>query len=102
MNVSCRATTRPRKVIMPNGDVHDCRVIDVSLSGASISSPLRPQIGTAVVLGRMRGHVVRHHGQGWAIQFAALQDPAASPNPSASRRETARSRAFGPLSFSII
>lgn len=63
------------KLIMPNGDVHDCRVIDVSLSGASIASPLRPPIGTAVVLGCMRGQVVLHHGRGWAIQFAALQDP---------------------------
>lgn len=63
------------KIIMPNGDVHPCRVIDVSLSGASIASPLRPATGTAIVLGRMRGSVVRHHAQGWAIQFASLQDP---------------------------
>jgi hypothetical protein len=28
-----------------------------------------------VVLGRLRGRVVRHHDQGVAIQFAKLQDP---------------------------
>jgi hypothetical protein len=63
------------KLILPNGEVHSCRVIDVSLSGASIVSDVKPPIGTAVILGRMRGRVVRHHGQGMAIHFADLQDP---------------------------
>ncbi len=63
------------KLILPNGEVHPCRVIDVSLSGASIASTVRPPIDTLVILGRMRGRVVRHHDQGVAIQFADLQDP---------------------------
>jgi PilZ domain len=63
------------KLILPNGEVHPCRVIDVSLSGASIASTVRPPLETMVILGRMRGRVVRHHDQGVAIQFADLQDP---------------------------
>ncbi|MGZ5850930.1 MAG: PilZ domain-containing protein [Methyloceanibacter sp.] len=63
------------KLILPNGEVHPCRVIDVSLSGASIASTVRPPIDTLVILGRMRGRVVRHHDQGVAIHFADLQDP---------------------------
>jgi hypothetical protein len=63
------------KLILPNGEIYDCRVIDVSLSGASIASDVRPPIGAGVVLGRMRGRVVRHHDKGLAIQFADLQDP---------------------------
>ncbi len=63
------------KLILPNGEVHACRVIDVSLSGASIASAVRPPIETMVILGRMRGRVVRHHEQGVAIQFADLQAP---------------------------
>jgi hypothetical protein len=63
------------KLIMPNGDVHNCRVLDVSLSGASIACEIKPPIDTVVVLGRMRGSVVRHHDQGVAIKFAELQDP---------------------------
>jgi hypothetical protein len=63
------------KLILPNGDVHDCRVIDVSLSGASVASGVKPPVDTEIVLGRMRGRVVRHHELGIGIQFAELQDP---------------------------
>ena len=63
------------KLILPNGEVHNCRVIDVSLSGASVACTVKPPEGTAVILGRMRGRVVRHHDQGMAIQFVELQDP---------------------------
>jgi PilZ domain len=63
------------KLILPDGEAVDCRVIDVSLSGASIAMTHRPPIGTLVVLGRMRGRVIRHHDQGISIQFADLQDP---------------------------
>jgi PilZ domain len=63
------------KLILPSGEVHACHVIDVSLSGASIRCKARPPVNTLVILGRMRGRVVRHHDLGVAIQFAALQDP---------------------------
>jgi hypothetical protein len=63
------------KLILPNGDVFDCRVIDVSLSGASITMEKRPTLQTEVILGRMRGRIVRHHDTGVAVQFAEMQDP---------------------------
>lgn len=63
------------KLILPDGSVHNCRVIDVSLSGASVACPVKPPVGTMVILGRMRGRVVRHHEQGLALQFVELQDP---------------------------
>jgi hypothetical protein len=63
------------KLILPNGEVHNCRVIDVSLSGASVACTVKPPIDTVVILGRMRGRVVRHHDQGLALQFVELQDP---------------------------
>jgi PilZ domain len=63
------------KLILPNGDVHNCRVIDVSLSGASVACAVKPPEGTVVILGRMRGRVMRHHDQGVALQFVELQDP---------------------------
>ena len=63
------------KLILPSSAVHDCRVIDVSLSGASVVCALKPPLGTVVILGRMRGRVVRHHEQGIALEFVELQDP---------------------------
>lgn len=64
-----------QKLILPSGSVHACRVIDVSLSGASIATKLRPDIDSLVVLARHRGRVVRHHDQGFAIEFVEVQDP---------------------------
>jgi len=64
-----------QKLIMPNSDVYDCRVVDVSMSGASVTTRVKPPLETVVILGRLRGRVVRHHDQGFAIQFAELQDP---------------------------
>ena len=62
-------------LILPNGKVHYVRVIDVSLSGASIASHIIPPFDTVVVLGRLRDRVGRHHGKGFAIEFVELQDP---------------------------
>lgn len=63
------------KLILPNGKARECRVIDVSLSGASIAIDVKPPLGTVVLLGRMRGEIVRHHENGVGIKFARLQDP---------------------------
>ncbi|ODA68208.1 PilZ domain protein [Methyloligella halotolerans] len=63
------------KLILPDGQTQECRVIDVSLSGASVAVDPRPALGTVVVLGRMRGFVVRQHDDGVAIQFASVQNP---------------------------
>ncbi len=54
-----------------------CRVLDISISGASIATPARPDIGTEVVLGKLRARVVRHHPQGFGVQFIDIQNPAA-------------------------
>ncbi|MEG6509880.1 PilZ domain-containing protein [Methyloligella sp. 2.7D] len=66
---------RQSKLILPDGKSYDCRVIDVSLSGASIEVTPKPPMGTMVVLGRMRGRVIRDHEHGVAIKFAEVQDP---------------------------
>lgn len=53
------------------------KVLDVSLSGASIALNFRPEIGTNVTLGKMRAKVVRHHSEGIAVEFLDIQNPAA-------------------------
>ena len=60
-------------VILPDGREIRCRIIDVSLSGAAVAVDIRPPLGCAVTLGRMRARVVRHFEDGIALEFAALQ-----------------------------
>ncbi len=62
-------------VILPDGREIRCRIIDVSLSGAAVAVDIRPPLGAAVTLGRMRARVVRHFEDGIALEFAALQSP---------------------------
>jgi hypothetical protein len=54
-----------------------CQVIDVSISGASVGTQSRPAIGSEIVLGKLRGKVVRHHEQGIGIAFLDIQNPLA-------------------------
>lgn len=60
-----------------DGVVMPCIVIDVSLSGASVGTNARPEIGTEVVLGRTRARVVRLHDMGIGVEFVDLQNAAA-------------------------
>jgi hypothetical protein len=64
-------------LLLPNGSVIGCRIIDVSLSGAGIAVPsaLRPEIGAVITLGKVPGRVVRHLEEGFAIEFTRLQHP---------------------------
>lgn len=60
---------------MDDGRQYQCRIIDLSLSGAAIEISIRPALGSQVVLGTMRGQVVRHFDDGIAIEFAVVQAP---------------------------
>jgi hypothetical protein len=63
------------RLIMPNGVNLTCRIIDVSQSGAGITTDQRPPIGALVTLGKVQGRVVRHLEDGFAIEFTRLQHP---------------------------
>ncbi len=65
------------KIKLPDGTEQNCRVLDVSLSGASVAINPKPKLGSNVVLGLMRGRVVRHHEHGVGIEFLDVQDRAA-------------------------
>ena len=62
---------------LPEGIRLTCRVLDISVSGASIGTPARPEIGTEVMLGKLRARVMRHHAQGFGVQFMDAQNQAA-------------------------
>jgi hypothetical protein len=52
-----------------NGDIVGCEVLDLSLSGVSLKSDVKPPLGEVVLIGQMAGRVVRHHENGVAIEF---------------------------------
>lgn len=62
---------------LADGTTQTCHVIDVSISGASIATDLRPDLGTEVWLGKLRSRVVRWHEQGFAVRFMDIQQPTA-------------------------
>jgi hypothetical protein len=49
-----------------------CRVIDLSLGGVSVETAEWPPLGEQVMVGKMRGRVVRHHEMGIAIEFVDI------------------------------
>jgi hypothetical protein len=60
---------------LTDGRQYQCRIIDLSLSGAAIEISVKPALGVQVTLGTMRGQVVRHFEDGVAIEFAVIQRP---------------------------
>lgn len=51
-----------------------CRILDVSLSGASLGTAARPSIGDVVMVGKQRAQVMRYHDQGIGVQFLEPQE----------------------------
>jgi hypothetical protein len=58
---------------LPDGREYNCRIIDLSLSGAALGMEDQPPIGSQVLVGKLRAEVVRHFDEGVAIEFAVPQ-----------------------------
>ncbi|CAN5365328.1 PilZ domain-containing protein [soil metagenome] len=56
-------------ITLPDGRVYPCEVIDISLSGAALKVDVIPGLGTYVMLGKMRGRIVRYLDNGIAMEF---------------------------------
>ncbi len=61
------------EIVLPDERAYRCKIIDMSLSGAAVTSDVCPAIGTPVTLGRTRGQVIRHFQGGFAVEFSSLQ-----------------------------
>jgi hypothetical protein len=59
---------------LPDGRVYACEVLDISLTGAAVKTDVMPTLGTYVLLGKMRGRIVRYTDQGIAIEFVKPLD----------------------------
>jgi PilZ domain-containing protein len=56
-----------------DGSVVPCRVLDFSVSGVSVKTNVRPQVGEHVLIGGMVGRVARYHESGIGIEFVSRQ-----------------------------
>jgi hypothetical protein len=80
LNVSDRRTHKriipqnPRSsLILHDGSVVECFVIDMSASGVAVSADIVPEIGTPLAVGKVVGRVIRHLEDGFAVRFNELQ-----------------------------
>ena len=79
------APRNPMSVLkLGDGRQYQCRIIDLSLSGAAVEIDVKPALGTQVTLGTMRGQVVRHFDEGVAVEFAVVQPQEALDRATAS------------------
>jgi PilZ domain len=62
-------------IVLADGSTTDCFVIDMSATGAAISSELQPALGTPLAVGRAVGRVVRRFDEGFAVKFVEQQRP---------------------------
>jgi hypothetical protein len=61
-------------LILADGSMLGCFVIDISASGAAVSADIIPKIGTLLSIGKVLGKVVRHFEEGFAVGFNQIQD----------------------------
>ena len=61
-------------VIFADGTYRDCFIIDMSVSGAAVSSEVLPDLGMPLAIGACVGRVVRHFREGFAVKFVAPQN----------------------------
>ncbi len=67
------------------GEQIRCEVLDLSLSGVSVRTEVKPAVGEHLLIGHRAGRVARHHFDGIGIEFlgVALAAGAAPDNPPA-------------------
>ncbi len=65
---------RHSAIILEDGRRYNCKLLDISISGAAVELSVRPAIGTIVTLGRMQAKVVRHFENGIGVQFTSAQE----------------------------
>ena len=56
-------------ILLADGSITTCLVIDFSDSGVAVSADLYPDPGTPLAVGKMVGRVVRRFAEGFAVEF---------------------------------
>lgn len=61
-------------LILADGSVHGCFIIDISPSGAAVSAEMQLPVGTPLAVGACVGRVIRVFATGFAVKFVERQD----------------------------
>jgi len=61
-------------LVLADGSVHGCFIIDLSSSGAAISAEVQPPVGTPLAVGSCVGRVTRVFDTGFAVKFIERRD----------------------------
>lgn len=61
------------KLILPDGTVEDCLILDLSVTGAAVSAFSMPPIGASLAVGNVFGRVVRKFSGGFGVHFFERQ-----------------------------
>lgn len=73
-------TNPDSSITLPDGRSADCKILNISATGAAIISELRPPLSSAIILGQVHSEIRRHTDYGFAVEFRAVQDPAQLEN----------------------
>ena len=52
-----------------DGQVVPCEVLDLSMSGISVKTDIKPPVGEFILIGQLAGRIARHHAEGLGIEF---------------------------------
>jgi hypothetical protein len=61
------------RILLADGTLMTCLIIDLSESGTQISADVEPEVGTVLAVGAIVGRVVRRFVGGFAVMFVARQ-----------------------------
>jgi hypothetical protein len=61
------------RMMLSDGYMENCLILDLSVSGAAISADTVPAIGTVLAVGKIVSRVVRHFEEGFAVRFIERQ-----------------------------
>lgn len=64
------------KFTRADGQIVQCEVMDISSSGVSLKTDVRPTIGEFILIAQMAGRVARHHEHGIGIEFIGQEKTA--------------------------
>lgn len=65
------------RFVRHDGQVVHCEVLDLSMSGISLKTDVRPAVGEFILIGQLAGRVARHHENGIGVEFVGAANNSA-------------------------